>query len=137
MTFSHSPLEIAFVCCCDFCFHIRTTLGVVGIYPVFKINIIPRDKNLGRLSLVKTATTAGQSWPEKHFFNHANDSFEVCGVASSCWNHWLIMTSSLHQPSAVQKLQSTWTYQSLLIVTQCSLSSPNRNPPMMPFPNMV
>ena len=68
----------------------------------------------------------------KRCCNHANDSFEVWGVAPSCWNHWRALMTPLRRPSAVQNLPSTWTYRSVLIVKDRSLSSSNQNGPMIP-----
>ena len=73
----------------------------------------------------------------KRCCSHANDSFEEWGVAPSCWNHWRILTTPLRRPSAIQNLPSTWTYRSVLIVTDRSLSSPNQNGPMMPCLEMA
>jgi len=61
----------------------------------------------------------------------------VWGVAPSCWNHWRTLTTPFHRPSAVQNLPSTWTYCSVLIVTDCLLSSSNQNGPMMPCLEMA
>ena len=61
-----------------------------------------------------------------------SDSFEVCRVAPFCWNHWRTLTTSFRRSSAVQNLQSTWTFWSVLIVTQCTLLSSNQNYPTMP-----
>jgi len=59
------------------------------------------------------------------------------GVTPSCWNHWRTLTTPFHRPSAVRKLPSTWTYCSMLIVTDHSLSSSNQNGPMMPCLEMA
>ena len=72
----------------------------------------------------------------KRCCSHANDSFEW-GVAPSCWNHWRTLTTPLRRPSGVQNLPSTWTYRSVLIVTDRSLSSSNQNDPMMPCSEMA
>ena len=47
-------------------------------------------------------------------------------MAPSCWNHWRTLATPLRRPSAVQNLPSTWTYRSVLIVTDRSLSSSNQ-----------
>ena len=48
-----------FYCCFDLCFQVRDTLGVVDIDLV--LNISPKIKILGGLSLVNTVTTAGHT----------------------------------------------------------------------------
>ena len=58
-------------------------------------------------------------------------------MAPSCWNHWRTLTAPLRRPSAVQNLPCTWTYRSVLIVTDRSLSSSNQNGPMMPCLEMA
>ena len=58
-------------------------------------------------------------------------------MAPSCWNRWRTLTTSLRRPSAVQNLTSTWTYRSVLIVRDRSLSSSNQNGPMMPCLEMA
>ena len=126
-------------CCCDCCLQVRDTLGVVGIDPVLKVS--PQIKIWGFKSgeygdhcgsHLRLISRSG-----KRCCSHANDSFEVWGVAPSCWNHWRTLTTSLRRPSAVQNLPSTWTYRSVLIVTHCSLSSSNQNGPMMPCLEMA
>ena len=48
-----------FYCCFDLCFQVRNTLGVLGI--VIVLNISPKTKTLGVISLVNTATSAGHT----------------------------------------------------------------------------
>ena len=119
-----------FYCYCDFCFQVRNTLEVVDIDLVLKI--YQEIKICG----FKSCEYGDHLWlisrSEKHFFNHTNDSFEVCEVAYSCWNHQRTLITSFRRPSAVQNLQSTWTYRSVLIVTQYSLSFSKQNQSMMP-----
>ena len=75
-----------FYCCFDFCFQVMNILGAVGID--FVLNISPKIKNLS-LKSGEYGNHCGShlrliSRSEKRFFNHANDSFEVCGVQLSC-----------------------------------------------------
>ena len=77
------------------------------------------------------------SRPWERCCSHVNDSFEVWGVVPSCWNHWRTLTAPLRRPSAVQNLPCTWTYRSVLIVTDRSLPSSNQNGPMMPCLEMA
>ena len=77
--------------------------GVVDIDPVFKIS--PKKK-YGGFKSGEQGDHCGShlrliSWSEKCWFNHANDSFEVCGVAPSYWNHWRTQTTSFRRPSSV------------------------------------
>jgi len=58
-------------------------------------------------------------------------------VAASCWNHWRTLTTPLCRPNAVQNFSITWTYRSMLIVTDRSLSSSNQNGPVMPCLEMA
>ena len=59
------------------------------------------------------------------------------GVAPSCWNHWRTLMTPFRRPSAAHNLPSTWTYRSVLIVTDRWLSSSNQNGPMMPCLEMA
>ena len=130
-----------FYCCCDCCLQVRDSLGVVSIHPVLKVS--PKIKIWGVRGF-KSGECGDHcrshlqliSRSGKHFCSHANDSFEW-GVAPSCWNHWRTLTTPLCQPSAVQNLPSTWTYRSVLIVTDRSLSSSNQNGPMIPCLEMA
>ena len=83
----------------------------MDIDPVFKI--FPEIKTWGIRSGVYGDNFGSHlrliSRSEKRWFNHANDSFEVCGVAPSCWNHWRTLTTSFLRPNAVQNLRRTWT----------------------------
>ena len=120
-------------CCCDCCFQVRDSLGVVAIHPVHKV--CPQIKS-GGFKSGECGDHCGShlrliSRSGKRCCSHANDSFEVWVVAPSCWNHWRTLTTPFRRPSAVQNLPSTWTYRSVLIVTDRSLSSSNQNGPMM------
>jgi len=120
-------------CYCDCCLQVRDNLEVVAMHPVLKVS--PHIKSEGFKSGECGDHCGSQlrliSRSGKRCCNHANDSFEVWGVAPSCWNHWKALTTPLCRPSAVQNLPSTWTYRSVLIVTDCSLSSSNQNGPVM------
>jgi len=122
-------------CCCDCWFQVRGSLGVVAKHPVLKV--FPHIKIWGvqvrwmRRPLRSHLQLISRS--VKRCCSHANDSFEEWGVAPSCWNNRRTLTAPLCQPSAVQNLASTWTYRSVLIVTDRSLSSSNQNGPMMPW----
>jgi len=128
-----------YYCCCDCCLQVRDSLGVFAIHLVFKVS--PHIKIRG----VKSGECGDHcgshlrliSRSGKGCCSHANDLFEVWGVAPSCWNHWRTLKSPLRRPSAVQNLPSTWTYRSVLIVTDRSLSSSNQNDPMMPCLEMA
>jgi len=99
-------------CCCDCCLPVRDSLEVVAIHPVLKVS--PHIKIWG-----------------------VQVRCDVWGVAASCWNHWRTLKIPLRRPSAVQNLSNTWTYRSVLIVTDCSLSSSNQNGPMIPCLEMA
>jgi len=114
-------------CCCDCCLQVRDSLGVVAIHPVLKVS--PQIKIWG-------VQIRWMLWPLRvtpaRCCCHANDSFEEWGVAPCCWNDWRTLTTPLRRPSAAQNLLGTWTYRSVLIVTDCSLWSSNQNGSMMP-----
>jgi len=121
-------------CCCDCCRQVMDSLWVVAIHPDLRY---PHRWKSGGFKSGECGDHCGShlrliSRSGKRCCCHANDSFEAWGVASSCWNHWRTLTTPLRQPSAVQNLPSTWTYRSVLIVTDRSLSSSNQNGPMMP-----
>jgi len=123
-------------CCCDCCLQVRDSLGVVAIHPVL---IVSPHIKIWRFKSGECGDHCGShlrviSRSGKRCCSHTNDSFEVWGMAPSCWNHWRrrTLTTPLRRPSAVQNLPSTWTYRSVLIVTDRSLSSSNQNGPMMP-----
>ena len=109
-------------CCCECCLQVRDSLGVVAIQVRDRVlKVSPHIKIWGFKSgecgnhcgsHLRLISRSGQ-----RSCSHANDSFEVWGVAPSCWNHWRILTTPLRRPSAVQNLPSTWTYRSVLIVT--------------------
>jgi len=104
------------------CLQVRGSLGVVAIHPVLKVS--PHIKiwwfKCGEcsdhcLSHLRLISRSG-----KRCCSHTNDPFEVWGVAPSCWKHLRTQTIPLRGPSAVQNLPSTWTYRSVLIVTDRS-----------------
>jgi len=107
-------------CCCDCYLQARDSLRV---HPVLKVS--SQIKIWG----FKSGEDGDHCWSHlrlisrlgKRCCSHANDSFEVWGVAPSCWKHWRALTTPLGQPSAVQNLPSTWTNRSVLIVTDRSL----------------
>ena len=98
-----------FYCCFDCCLQLRHSLGVVAMHSFHKVS--PKTKMRGfesgesgdhsesHLRLIRRSG--------KHCCSHANDSFEVWGVAPSCWNHWRILTTPHCRPSAVQNVPST------------------------------
>ena len=90
-------------CCCDCCLQVRDSLGVVAIYTVLKVS---PHKSRGFKSdecgdhcrsHLRLISRSG-----KHCCRHANESFEVWGVAPSCWNHWWALTTPVRRPSADQ-----------------------------------
>ena len=101
------------------CFQVRYSQEVVAIHTVLKLSphITIWEFKSGECgdhcgSHLRLISRSG-----KRCYSHTNDSFEVWGVAPSCWNHWRTLTTPLRRPSAVQNLPSTWTYRSTLIVT--------------------
>jgi len=126
-------------CCCDCCLQIRDSLEVVAMHPVLKAS--PHTKISGFKSGECGDHCGSHLWlisrSGKRCCSHANDSFEVWGVVPSCLNHWKTLKTPLRRPSAVQNLSRTWTYHSVLIVTERSLSSSNQNGQMMPCSEMA
>ena len=126
-------------CCCDCYLQVRDSLGVVAIHPVLEVS--PHIKIWGIKSgecddhcgsHLRLISRSG-----KRCCSHANDSFEEWAVVPSCWNHWRTLTTPLRRPSGVQNLPRTWTYRSVLIVADRSLSSSNQNGPMIPCSEMA
>ena len=121
--------------CC--CLQVRDSLGVVAIHPVLKVSSHIKIWGFKSGECGEHCRSHLRLISRKRCCRHANDSFEVWGVAPSCWNHWRTLSNPLRRPSAVQNLPSTWTYRSVLIVTDRSLSSSNQNGPTMPCLEMA
>ena len=75
--------------------------------------------------------------PGKCWCSHSKDSFDVWGVAPSCWNHWMALVTPLRCPSSAQNFLRTSTYRFVLMVTAWPLTSSNQNGPIMPCLEMA
>jgi len=97
--------------CSDCCLQVRDSLGVVAIHPVLMVSPHIKIWWVGFKSGERGNHCGSHlrliSLSGKCCCSHANDSFEVWGVAPSCWNHWRTLTTPPGRPSAVQNLPSS------------------------------
>ena len=130
MTLLHSSFGIALVAVVIAAFR----SGIVwGLLPYTLSLRYPHIWKSGGSSPVNAATAAGHTcgWS----VSQRNVAVAMPMIRGG-W-HQRTLTTPLHRPSAVQNLPITWTYCSVLIVTDHSLSPSNQIGPMMPCLEMA
>ena len=114
-------------------------LRIVLIYMVLQISpqIKIRGFKSGEWGAHSTSHFLQISLSWNRTLSQSTVRFDVCGVTSSCWNHWSSRSVYLRRPSDAQNLFSTATERSLFTIWALSFSSSNQYGPIMPCLEMA
>ena len=116
------------------CLQIRDSggRGVVVIHPALKVSL--QIKNLGRSSPVNAATTPGHTcgWS----VCQGNSAVAIPMIRLRCGDG-TILPEPLEAHEDPSSSTKCWAYRSVLIITDCSLSSSHQYGPMMPCLEMA
>ena len=134
MTLMHSSLGITVIVAVIADFMSGIAWGLL----IYTLSLrYPHRYKSGGSSLVNVATISSHICSRSVSRGNAAVAMAMISLKCQGWHHPVGNTGGPCQPSAVKNLQSTWRYHSVLIVTDCLLSSLNQNGPMMPCLEMA
>ena len=135
MTLTHSSLGICLI------FPVIAAFSSPIVWGLFSYTLSLRYKSggfkSGECAAHSTSHLLLTSLSSNRSLSQARETFDVWGVAPSCWNHCWSRSIPLRRPNDATNFLSTATQRSVFTVWGCSFSSSNQNGPMMPCLEMA